>query len=62
MVSIALWLAYATIPTNARYYMATAMTLGCIGVASTSNNSLKVLFSTVMASSTVFMVYSLIVI
>ena len=62
IMSIALWLAYGTIPTNARYYMATAMTLGCIGVASTSNKSLKLLFSTVMASSIIFMICTLLTI
>ncbi len=62
IMSISLWLAYGTIPANARYYMATAMTLGCIGVASTSNKSLKLLFSTVMASSTIFMIYTLLTI
>lgn len=62
LMSIALWFAYGTTPVNARYYMATAITLGCIGVASTSNKSLKLLFSTVMASSTIFMIYTLLII
>jgi hypothetical protein len=59
LMSITLWLAYETIPANARYYMATAMTLGCIGVASTSNKSLRLLFSIVMTSSTIFIFYTL---
>jgi hypothetical protein len=62
LMSLALWFAYGTTPVNARYYMATAITLGCIGVASTSNKSLKLLFSTVMASSTIFMIYTLLTI
>lgn len=62
LMSIALWVAYGTTPVNARYYMATAMTLGCIGVATTTNRSLKILFSVVMATSTIYMVSTLLTI
>ena len=53
VLAIALWLKYETAPVTARYYMATAMTLGAIGIASTSNKSLRVLFEALMIFSTV---------
>ena len=62
LMSVALWFAYSTTPVNARYYMATAMTLGCIGVATTTNRSLQILFSVVMATSTIFTVSALLTI
>jgi hypothetical protein len=52
-LAIALWLKYETAPVTARYYMATAMTLGAIGIASTSNRSLKILFGALMTFSTI---------
>ena len=51
-LAIALWLKYETAPVTSRYYMATAMTLGAIGIASTSNKSLRILFGALMAFST----------
>ena len=51
-LAIALWLKYETAPVTSRYYMATAMTLGAIGIASTSNRSLRILFGTLMIFST----------
>ncbi len=53
VLAIALWLKYETAPVTARYYMATAMTLGAIGIASTSNKSLRILFGALMIFSTV---------
>ena len=53
VLAILLWLKYESAPVTARYYMATAMTLGAIGVASTSNRSLRVLFGALMIFSTV---------
>lgn len=53
VLAIALWLKYETAPVTARYYMATAMTLGAIGIASTSNKSLRVLFGALMTFSTI---------
>jgi hypothetical protein len=52
-LAIALWLKYETAPVTARYYMATAMTLGAIGMASTSNRSLKIIFGALMTFSTI---------
>lgn len=52
VLAIALWLKYETAPVTSRYYMATAMTLGAIGIASTSNRSLRILFGALMAFST----------
>lgn len=51
VLAFALWVQYETAPVTARYYMATAMTLGAIGIASTSNKSLRILFGTLMAFS-----------
>jgi hypothetical protein len=53
VLAIALWLKYETAPVTARYYMATAMTLGAIGIASTSNKSLRILFGALMIFSTI---------
>ena len=52
ILAIALWLKYETAPVTSRYYMATAMTLGALGIASTSNRSLRILFGALMAFST----------
>jgi hypothetical protein len=53
VLAIALWLKYETAPVTARYYMATAMTLGAIGIASTSNKSLRILYGALMIFSTI---------
>jgi hypothetical protein len=53
VLAIALWLKYETAPVTSRYYMATAMTLGAVGIASTSNKSLRVMFGALMIFSTV---------
>jgi hypothetical protein len=53
LLALALWVQYETAPVTSRYYMATAMTLGAIGISSTSNKSLRVLFGSLMAFSSV---------
>ena len=60
ILAIALWLKYETAPVTARYYMATAMTLGAIGIASTSNSSLRILFGSLMVFSTILTIRILI--
>ena len=46
------WLISGSAAVQPRYYMATAITLGCIGIASTSSIYLRILGSSVLAVST----------
>ena len=46
------WLISGSAAVQPRYYMATAITLGCIGIASTASVYLRVLGSSVLGAST----------
>jgi hypothetical protein len=55
------WLSYGSAPVQHRYYMATAVLLGAIGVASTSSKWLKLLVSSILGLISVMTILYLVI-
>lgn len=53
------WLSYGSAPVQHRYYMATAVLLGAIGIASTSSRWLKILVTSILGLTSVMTIFYL---
>ena len=53
------WLSYGSAPVQHRYYMATAVLLGAIGIASTSSRWLKILVTLILGLTSVMTIFFL---
>ena len=53
------WISFATAAVQPRYYMATAVTLGCIGIAATKSRSLQIFATLILGMSVISTIYAL---